>query len=347
MKMNWIKLLTGFCAGFAIGWFFWTHSRPMVKYRETNEIGGVTISIDVCLPQGTDTRKTARVLDDVWQSYRDISTRMSPLVTQSDLVKINSSYKNPQKISEDTYKVLQQSIRFRETTRGAFDIADGSLVELWKRCDRQNRLPTKQEIVEAKAASRLSSLKFLLGNRVEIIHPAMRIDLDGIVSGYAVDQTMKFLQQKGIRNFLIDASGDMYASGHNCSRRPWTIAIRNPTDRSKIVDVIRVSNASVSTSGGLETGYTIGGQRLSSIINPMTGVPQKEVASATVIAPTAVENDALSKALCILNPKQGLALIDSLGRGYACIIISKDNQENLVFHKSKKYALYQIKNTKR
>ncbi|MBL8013177.1 MAG: FAD:protein FMN transferase [Candidatus Omnitrophica bacterium] len=347
MRKYGIKVLLGFLIGFAIGWFFWSQSRPLVKYRETNEIGDITVSIDVCVPQGEDTRKIARILDDVWQLKREILTRMSPLATQSDLSKVNSSYKNPQKISEDTYRILQQAIRFKDITRGAFDIGGGNLVELWKRCERQNRLPSEQEILEAKSASRTSSLKFLLGNRVEIVHPAMRIDLGGIASGYAVDQAVKLLQKKGVRNFLIDADGDMYASGQNCSRKPWTIAIRNPTDRSKIVDVIQVSNMSVSTSGGLESGYTIAGQRLSHIINPLTGVPQKQVASATVIAPTTFENDALARAVCVLNPKQGPSLIDSLGGQYACIIISKEKNGNLVFHKSRNYAFYQIKNLKR
>lgn len=315
--------------------------RPLEKYRERNEMGKEIITIDVCLEQGSDTKKTARLLEDFWQTMRDVYTRMSNFIDNSDVGKVNRSYQNPQRVGEDTIHVLKEALRYKEMTKGVFDITVRGLMEVWWRAQQENRIPTDEELANAKANARLSSVKILMGNRVEIRNPSTKVDLGGIATGFALDEAVKVLHKRGIKNFLIDAAGDMYASGHNCSRKPWAIAIRHPQDKSRIMDVVKVSDLSVSTSGDYERFYFIQGQRFSHIINPLTGYPQKGVVSATVIAPTAMDNDVLATALCILEPKEGTKLIDSLGKNYASIITqSKDGQ--LKVYKSKRYKDYQL-----
>lgn len=315
--------------------------RPLEKYRERNEMGKEIITIDVCLEQGSDTKKTARLLEDFWQTMRDVYTRMSNFIDNSDVGKVNRSYQNPQRVGEDTIHVLKEALRYKEMTKGVFDITVRGLMEVWWRAQQENRFPTDEELANAKANARLSSVKILMGNRVEIRNPSTKVDLGGIATGFALDEAVKVLHKRGIKNFLIDAAGDMYASGHNCSRKPWAIAIRHPQDKSRIMDVVKVSDLSVSTSGDYERFYFIQGQRFSHIINPLTGYPQKGVVSATVIAPTAMDNDVLATALCILEPKEGTKLIDSLGKNYASIITqSKDGQ--LKVYKSKRYKDYQL-----
>lgn len=342
MKNNVLKIATLAVAFLVTVGFLLLRSRPLEKYHERNEMGKEIITIDVCVEPGTDTKKIARKLDDFWQNMRDIYTRMSNFIDDSDVGRINRSFKNPQKVGEDTIEVLNKAFRYKEMTKGAFDVTVRSLMELWWRAQKEDRLPTAEELADARAATRLSSVKILLGNRVEIIYPGTKVDLGGIATGFALDEAVKVLHKHGIRDFLIDAAGDMYASGHNCSRKPWTIAIRNPEDKSRIVDVVRVSDLSVSTSGDYERFYDIQGQKFSHIINPVTGYPQKGVVSATVIAPTAIDNDVLATALCILEPKEGSELIDSLGKGYASIIMAKGRDGQLKIYKSKRYKDYQI-----
>ena len=48
------------------------------------------------------------------------------------------------------------------------------------------------------------------------------------------------------------------------------------------------------------------------IINPITGMPEKNVMSATVIAPTGTEADILSTALCVLGAEKGIAIIRAM-----------------------------------
>jgi thiamine biosynthesis lipoprotein ApbE len=61
------------------------------------------------------------------------------------------------------------------------------------------------------------------------------------------------------------------------------------------------------------------------------------VASATVIAPTAVEADALSTALCILGPEEGLRLIRELGEGYEALILFRREEGKYEWHSTPGY----------
>ena len=72
-------------------------------------------------------------------------------------------------------------------------------------------------------------------------------------------------------------------------------------------------------------------------MNPLTGYPPKSVVSATVIAPTTEEADALATALCVLDPRQGVDLINSLGEGFACLLIEQAPDEHWVRHESVRY----------
>lgn len=342
MKLDALKITIGVILVVAVICFVALRPKPLEKYRESKTIGKITINIDVCVEKGSNVKKTARILDDVWQKERDILNRMGNFSQDSDIAKINSSYRNPQRVGEDTIKVINESQRYKKLTDGAFDITVGGFRELWSRSQKENRLPTQQELADVKKVARLSSIKVLLGDRIELMTPGTKVDFEGIVSGFAIDQVIKVLHKRGIKNFLIDASGDMYASGTNCSRKPWTIAIRNPEDSSKISDVIRVSKRAVSTSGAFEKFYTMNGLKFSQLIDPRTGIPEKIVLSATVVAPTATDSDVLATSLCLLEPKEGTALIDSLGKGYASIIFVKDNQGRQAVYKSKTYPNVQI-----
>jgi len=64
----------------------------------------------------------------------------------------------------------------------------------------------------------------------------------------------------------------------------------------------------VTTSGSLQKFKKIGDQYFSHIIDPRTGYPvQNGIVSVTVIAPTAIQADALDNALMVMGIKESFA----------------------------------------
>ena len=220
------------------------------------------------------------------------------------------------------------------------------MINLWKDAADKNVAPNKEDLLTVKDAVRIENIKLLENEKIVLKNKLSRIDLGGIAKGFAVDEAAKIFRAYGFNNFLIDAGGDVYVSGLNCSNKPWRVGIRSPFNNSKIYDIVSLSNAAVTTSGNYERYFDINAQRYSHIIDPQSGYPQERVVSATVIAPSAQEADVLSTALCVLDAKKGIELIDSFGIDHAALIIIKNNAGEIEEVFSKNYRELRIENRK-
>jgi len=146
----------------------------------------------------------------------------------------------------------------------------------------------------------------------------MKIDLGGIAKGYAIDAVIQLWTQQAIKHGIISVGGDTRVMGEN-NGRPWVLGIRNPRGDGSVIK-LPIIDASVSTSGDYERFFIEEGRRYHHILKPSTGISVRSVLSATVIADTTVDSDALSTTVFVLGAEAGLALIESLANT-SCIII--------------------------
>ena len=82
------------------------------------------------------------------------------------------------------------------------------------------------------------------------LHRPLTLDLGAVAKGLAVDAAVREL--KPLRNFSIDAGGDLYLGGRNPAGEPWSVGIRHPRLDNQLIDTLRVSNQAVCTSGDYE-----------------------------------------------------------------------------------------------
>lgn len=317
--------------------------RKSDRYRETRTMMGTTVNVDVCLDT-SDKTAVGKAYREVWDRLEDIAWRMNVFDERSDVAKINRAGTQPVEVPEDTHYVLQKSIDYNRLTLGAFDITVWPLIQLWKRGGRENVLPTTAQLQEVRGVIGSDKIQLLSDGRVRLTNEGAKIDLGGIAAGYAIDEAVKIFHKNGIRNFFIDISGDIYVGGRNCEGNLWRIGIRDPRDLSQIIDIVSLSDMAIATSGNYEQYYEIHNERWSHIMNPITGYPQKDVVSATMIAPSALETDAWSTALCVLGPRSGIQLVNAMplaGDKYACLIITRNGANDLVRFPSAGYKKFQ------
>lgn len=316
------------------------HSRRQ-KHSESRPLFGTIIKLDACYDK-QDQPDMEAAFKKVWQKLQDMQWRMNIYDERSEIIKINNSHQQPVAISQETYQLLKDAIHFSDLTHGVFDITVYPLIELWKKAEEINTTPTPENIRSAKAAVGVRNIEFLPDNQIRLRHPDSKIDINGIASGYGADEAARIFRENGIHHFLIDTGGELYASGKNCEGNPWSIGISDPRDRFKLIDTVELADYGISTSGNYEKFFDIEGRRWSHIVNPLTGYPEVVVTSATVIAPSAMEADALSTALCVLGGQKGISLIDSLGHGMAAMVIEHSGSD-IILYKSSQYEKFRAK----
>jgi len=309
---------------------------PYEKHSENKLLMGTTVKLDVCYKEEQSPQLT-EAFEKVWERLGDIHWRMSIFDEKSDVHKVNQSFSDSKRIGNDTFQLIKEAERISKMTNGVFDITVWPLIKLWKEKEKENQLPTQDELKKVRMAVGFHQISFQKNNRIKILHPETKIDLGGIAKGYAIDEAVRIFRSYGLNNFLIDAGGDLYAGGRNCEDQLWRIGIRDPRDVSKMIDVVSVINAAVATSGDYQQYFAIQGQRWSHIINPKTGLPQTGVISATVIGPNAARADAFATALTILDGEKGISFIESLEEDFSALIFIQNEEDEVIRYETNSY----------
>jgi thiamine biosynthesis lipoprotein len=121
-----------------------------------------------------------------------------------------------------------------------------------------------------------------------IIHQGKR-DPSGLVKGWAINNAANILRKNKVKDFYIEAGGDIQVSGHDDNSKPWLVGIRNPFNVDEIIKTIAVTSQGVATSGTYIRGQHI--------YNPFR--PNKKsdtVKSLTIIGPNVYEADRFATA---------------------------------------------------
>ena len=173
--------------------------------------------------------------------------------------------------------------------------------------------------------SELRAARALVGRRglqvsgadLSFARSGMGITLDGIAKGYIADRVSAVLTSAGVKNHLVNAGGDIMASGHKSPGVPWWVAVQSPTGPTYAGE-LSLSGKAIATSGSYEIYYDAS-RRHHHLINPASGF-SPAVGSVSVVAGTAMEADTLATALSILPPTDALKLVQGLPGRECCIL---------------------------
>jgi thiamine biosynthesis lipoprotein len=193
---------------------------------------------------------------------------------------------------------------------GAFDVTVQPVLDLYReRLDAAHELPAG-EAVEA-AVARVDQRRLRVDGRRVALDAGMRVTLDGIAKGHIVDAGVAELRARGLSNVLVEAGGDLVASGRKAAGASWSIGIRRPRAGGSALQArLDARDVAIATSGDYMQAFTPD-FRQHHILDPRTGYSAPELASATVVAPTAAEADALATLAMVAGPRRALELLDA------------------------------------
>lgn len=255
---------------------------------------------------GADPGRLEAAVTDAFAEMARIEALMRPAGEGSDVARLSASEQGTE-VAPETAAVVALGLQVAAVSGGAFDMGLGRLKALWAIEGENPRVPSAEEIGQALAGTGRGDLR-LAGTRVEKAAPTLAVDLGAIAKGYAVDRAAEVLGKAGIGSAAVNAGGDIRLIGKR-GGRPWRIAIQHPREADRPLATLELSDVAVVTSGDYERFFEKEGVRYHHIFDPRTGYPAGRCRSVTVVAKSAALADALSTAVFVLGPEEGLALL--------------------------------------
>jgi thiamine biosynthesis lipoprotein len=266
--------------------------------------------------------------DAVFAEFERLEAMMSVWRPGSDVLRINAAAgDHAVAVQADVHDVLRIARQVSEWTDGTFDVTFGALADVWKfDHDQDNTVPGDDAI-----RARLPLIDY---RQIEIDDRAgtaflkrkgMRVHLGGIGKGYAVGRATTILRRAGLRDFMIQAGGDLYVGGMK-DGRPWKLGIADPrAPDGRSFATVELSDSTFSTSGDYARSFFKDGVRYHHILDPRIGRPARLCRSVTIVADSPVLADAVAKGVFILGPEKGMALVERLPT-FAAVIVSATNE---------------------
>ncbi len=274
-------------------------------------------------PRGKDGFKAR---DCVAAIFREVETNLSVFVTDSAVARLNRGETVCVATNSPLVEVLSLALETAEASGGAFDPTVNPLMRAWGFRGGTPSVPAPSVLSNALATvgwKRVTCLPAEDG-ALRIFAGGTELDFGAIAKGYAVDRAFDALVANGHTNFLLNLGGNIRVCGSPAAdRTDWNIAVRDPSGRHPPSPLPRPlkSGEAVATSGSYERFVEIDGHRYSHIIDPRTGQPvADELASVSVIAPSASLADAYSTTLFVLGREGGSAFLKGRPGGTAVFI---------------------------
>ncbi len=255
--------------------------------------------------------RCGHLLDRAETVFHQVEDRFSRFRADSELSRFNNRSAIEFEASPAFIALLSRALEFHRLTDGMFDPAILPVLEA-AGYDRSFELIDHAERGEAISHTDASSIGDVhiddTGGTVAA-PKGLRLDFGGIGKGYAVDLAARVLAPA--RHFMINAGGDIVASGDGPTREGWDVGVADPRDTSKNIEVVRVRDAAIATSSVAKRRWRRDGKWNTHIIDPRTRVSlESGVVTATVIAPTATEADVFAKTALLLGVDDGCAWVE-------------------------------------
>jgi thiamine biosynthesis lipoprotein len=233
--------------------------------------------------------------------------------SNSIISKVNNNDKD---VILDEYFIVcyNKCMEVSKATEGAFDCTVGPLVRGWGFSFKK-----KERMDSAMVDSLLKFVGYqmvnLKDNKIIKNDSRIKLDFNALAQGYSVDLVSKLLESKGIKNYIVEIGGEVFAKGRKPNGDNWKVGIEKPIDNPEgsnpLKAIVKIENKSLNTSGNYRKFYIENGIKYSHEINPKTGYPaHNSLLSATVLANDCMTADAYATAFMVMGLERSIKFLE-------------------------------------
>lgn len=287
------------------------------------------------------THEHISAVGDVLEAIHQVESWLSIYKPDSEISRVNREATGaPVPVSKPLFELLQTSQKLSEQSHGAFDIAAGAQIRLWRECRRQQRIPTPDEIGLVLQQSGIQHVHLDCGSdSVRFDVAGVQLDPGAIGKGHALDEAVDWLVKAGVGvtqgtgsagessesssppSFLVHGGhSSLAARGEHNGQPGWPVGIGNPLLTKKRLGTVLLKDQAMSTSGSNIQFFRHEGRRYGHILDPRTAMPVEGMLSVTVFADSAAVADALSTAFFVLGLENARTCCDNMSNVGAILI---------------------------
>jgi thiamine biosynthesis lipoprotein len=290
------------------------NSEAADELRLSGEALGTVWSVDLVVPEAPTPERAEEIRARVASTLDRVDRGMSTWREDAELARFNrQSGLEPFPFSPEPRRVIAAALDLARETGGAFDPTVAPLVALWGfGAQAADTPPTVEELEQARRRVGWRLLEWREAGRLARRVAGVQLDLSAIAKGHAVDAIVAELARDRPIGVLVEVGGEVRALGAKPGGEPWRVGIDDPdAPGSRLSAVVFLTGGALATSGDYRRVRVIEGKRRTHVVDPRSGLPvEQKVASASVVAPTCMEADAVATALMVLGPDQGLAWVE-------------------------------------
>ena len=272
--------------------------------------------------------------NDIKAAMMEVDNSLSPYNPSSIITRIN--HNEDTVLNEHFVHVFNLAQQISSETEGAFDITVAPLVNAWG-FGFKHSIDIEPSVIDSlRQFVGYQKIKLEDGKIIKEDERTM-LDCSAIAKGYGVDRVARLLDQKGVKNYMVDIGGEVVLKGKNPRMKNWRIGINKPVEDSLSVNqelqtILEVSNVGMATSGNYRKFYYKDGKRYAHTIDPRIGTPvQHNILSATVIAKDCTSADAYATAFMVMGLEKAKAFCEAHPELHAYFICDGEGESYEIF----------------
>ncbi len=282
---------------------------------------GTTYHITYQSP-GTD---SVDLQDEIEALLAEFDQSLSTYIDTSNISRINRN--ETDRVDPYFETVFNEAYRVYELTGGAFDITVGPLIDAWG-FGRGGKMEMSEEVIDSLMQYVGMPKVRIEGGRIIKDLPEIRLDVNAIAQGYAVDVVADFLDDLKVQNYMVEIGGELTTLGKSPRGDLWRVGIDKPSfgnlvPGQDLQEVVALSGQSLASSGNYRKFYEVDGKKIVHTIDPATGYTKmSNLLSVTIITDDCITADALATSCMVLGLEEAKKLIESLDNVEALLIFT-------------------------
>ncbi|HEX7915771.1 FAD:protein FMN transferase [Rudaea sp.] len=252
--------------------------------------------------EASDEACTRVAIEAAFAEVSAVHARMSFHAADSDLSRLHAAQVGTQvEVDARTFEVLRCALDLAARSQGCFDpTIAGRLVA-------QEFLPSPRSPFLPDARASWRDVELTDDGRVRL-HRPLWLDLGGIAKGYAVDRAVDVLLEHGVTQALVNAGGDLRVTGP----REEIVHLRGAGDAG-IAGAVALRDVALASSAGAATRRYREGRWTGVHFDARAGKTVGLDSSASVIAPSCMIADALTKVVFAASPALARRVLTDYG----------------------------------